>query len=224
MRKYDPEMLCPLCGEKKPQTNGKKWIAREHIPPQSLFVDGTSDFITVPSCEECNNGTSKYDLDFQHAIGIYTGSVSVNRWKKTLLSLNKDIIRKKKKHNILKNTSALLMRTNAGWWGHQLKVEKQPIEIVVKKIVKGLHWHFTGNVLPRDVNVTIKFLRQGEDLQKELQDILNQYGKIHSIGNDSFSTHYAIAEDHDHASMWKLTFDQQDCFFAIIDPKRTKEQ
>ena len=220
MRRYDPNMLCPLCGERVPHNNGRKWIAREHVPPKSLFVDGTPDLITVPSCNECNNLTSKDDLDFQHAIGIYTGSVSGSRWQKTLHSLNKNSIRKKKKLSILENASPLLTRTNAGWWGHQIKIEKRPIETVVKKIVKGLHWHFTGNVLPHDVNVIIKFLRQGEDLQKELQDILNQYGKIHSIGSSSFSAHYAIAEDHDHASMWKLTFDQQDCFFVIIRPQK----
>ena len=194
MKKFDPSILCPLCGIRTPQNDGKKWIAREHIPPKSLFIVGTPDLITVPSCYECNNLTSKHDLDFQHIIGLYTGRQSTPRWKKTLQSLNKNPIRQKKKQTILENFSPVLIQTKAGWWGHQLKVEKQPIDIVVKKIVKGL------------------------------QDILNQYGKIHSIGNGSFSTHYAIAEDHDHASMWKLTFDQQDCFFVIIDPKRTKEQ
>lgn len=224
MVKFDPDMLCPLCGKRKPLTNGRRWIAREHIPPKSLFVEGTSDLITVPSCGECNNRTSQHDLDFQHAIGIYTGKNSPERWQKTLRSLNKNPVRKKKKENILNNTSKVLTRTKAGWYGYKVKIEKKPVETVVKKIVKGLHWHVTGDVLPNDINVSITLLGQGENLNEELQGILNKYGNFLLTGNNSFCAHYAIAQDHNHASVWKLTFDGEDCFFVIIDPKRAKDK
>lgn len=219
MIKYDPEMLCPLCGDRKPKTNGKKWISREHVPPKSLFLDGTSDLITVPSCDECNNLTSKYDLDFKIALGLYIGNSSPEFWKSTLVSLNKSDIRKKKKQIILNETSKILHRTQAGWWGHRIKFDKKPIKIVVSKIVKGLHWHLSKEIIPSDAKVTIQFLQQGEKVKEEIQQILNQYGKL-LVKGSCFQTQYAITVDNKHASIWKLTFYGQDCFIAIIDPKR----
>ncbi len=221
--KFDPNLLCPLCCENPAVHNGRKWTHREHIPPRSLFISAPSNLITIPCCNECNEGTSKHDLDFKIFLGIREGHKKPEIWIDTLRTLNQSDIRKKKKQTIIDRTSKLVFQTREGWFGHMIPFKKYPITIVIKKIIRGLYWHLTHKYIPPTAEIAIKYLRQGEPVPPEIQKILNQYGQILSRGKD-FRVQYTIAKNHEFASMWKLSFYNEDCFIVIVasDLKKPK--
>ncbi len=218
MSKFDPDLICPLCGKNGVQHNGKRYIAREHVPPRSLFIEGTSDLITIPSCMECNNLTSHHDENFKISMGLYLGSFSPAFWQETRASLNKNEIRKAKRSHILENTSPLLTKSPIGLWGHRVLVERQPIDLVIRKIAKGLHWHFTNVVLSSEADVDIILFNQGQIIDPDTQKNFDQFGRKLTVANGAFQAHYALVPNEDHASLWKFSFYGVDCFIVGIKP------
>jgi hypothetical protein len=216
MNSFDPNLICPLCAKHQAQHDGKKYVAREHIPPSCIFIEGTSDLITVPSCKGCNNETSPLDLQFKIFMGLYLGRSAPSFWRDTLNSLNKTPQRKKMKQSIVERISPTLTKDDFGRFRHKLSMKKKYIDPVVTKIAKGLHWHVSGHCLPLDSKVTIKYLRQGESVKPEIQLLLNQHGHLIETGAGTFKAHYAITEDNNHSSIWKLIFYTADCFIVII--------
>ena len=72
---FNFNMLCPFCGVNIVQHNGKKYISKEHVPPESIFIDkmDASGLIKIPCCTHCNNGTSKYDEQFKYLLSMQLG-------------------------------------------------------------------------------------------------------------------------------------------------------
>lgn len=219
MNRFDINLICPLCGINGVQHNGRRYIAREHIPPRSLFIKGTSDLITIPSCQECNNLTSHHDEEFKISMGLYLGSSAPDFWQDIRQSLNKNEKRRRKRTHIIESMSTTLTKSPTGRWGHKVLVERDSIDLVVTKITKGLHWHFTKNILPSDIIPKIIFLNQGAMIHPETQQILNKYGQMLKVANGNFQAHHAFIPNEKHASLWKLSFYGVDCFLVGIKPK-----
>ena len=217
-RKFNPQLICPLCGINRPRHNGRRYISREHVPPKSLFLERTNNLITIPSCDKCNNGTSRHDEDFKIGMGIYLGSNMPDIWKETRHSLDKDEPRRKKRNSILEKTSPVLTCSSTGRWGHKITIDRTPIDAVVKKIVRGLHWYISGIVLPSKIDLTIIMLAQDRTIHPESQNILDKFGQKIITGNGAFQAHYALVPNEPHASLWKLTLYQIDCFMIRIKP------
>lgn len=212
---FDPNLICPLCGLDKAQHNGKKYIHREHIPPQNVFTAGSQNLITVPSCNTCNAGTSGLDEKFKVSMGIYLGHKAPELWAGTLKTLNHPP-KKNYKQTLLKSISPVLTPFRSSEWRHRLPIDTIPIKTAATKITRGLHWHITNEVVPSTAKISISFIKQEENCHPEVRDILNKHGKWLSTGNEAFQAQYGVAIDKKYASLWLLRFYNEDCFLTSI--------
>jgi hypothetical protein len=176
--KFDPNLICPFCGTNAVQHNGKRYISPEHVPPQSVFVDKNDKhgLITVPSCSSCNGGTSEQDERFKFQLSIQLG-VDTPQKKAFWDSCRESLHHKSSwRNNVIANTSPLLMPYGQGY-GHPVALDVHPMQTVIIKIIRGLHWKVTGEVLPPTVETSINILQQGYSLDGELLAMFNKFGK-----------------------------------------------
>lgn len=217
MTKFDPNLICPLCGLRKAENNGKYYNHKEHIPPKSIFTDNKSQRITVPSCKLCNAGTSALDEEFKYSMGVYLGYKSPELWASTIRTLHKN---KRLKKETFNNISSVPVLRN-GELSYVVKMPRESILAVVKKICRGLHWHITNEIVPHDLNPEIFLIKQDANVDPDVAELLGKFGKILSTGGGNFSAQYAIVENVKYASIWNLRFYGEDCFFAAFRPNKT---
>jgi len=216
--KFDSNLICPLCGINPAKHDGKKYVSREHIPPECIFIERTADLITVPSCHECNNGTSKYDIEFKIALGLHIGSRASAIWNFTRISLDKTEGRKKRRKEILDNTSENLTDNRFGILGHQYNFPSEPINTAIKKICKGLHWYISGHCLQSDCIVEVTFLANGQQTNERMSSIFKDYGSQLKTGKGAFKAEYMFPNDRTDISIWRLSFYEIPCFEVNISP------
>lgn len=211
-------MLCPLCAKNKAQHNGKKYISKEHIPPQSIFIKNKENLITVPSCNACNAGTSRLDEKFKATLGLYIGRQVPKLWQETLNTLNYRNNTSYKK-SVLEQISPIQIKFESFGWGHKAQIEAEPIKAVIKKIARGLHWHVTKEIVPSNNEITVYLLQQRQQAHPEIRSTLKQHGHTIITGGGDFQADYAIVTDRKYSSMWLFRFYNEDCFIAIIHPE-----
>lgn len=216
---FVPDLICPLCGIRQALQNEKKTrnTKREHTPPKCIFTsilaENFENLITVPACEECNHGTRDADALFKVDLGIYLGSFSP-LWYSTRDSLNKN---HKERNKILDNTSDSLEPYGQNNLGYRTSRSKKPFNTVIKKTIRGLHWHVTNEVLPHDAVLTINLIEQGKPILQDLKNIFDKYGQWIKRGNGAFEAQYAIATDCKFSSMWFLRFYDQDFCTVYVE-------
>jgi len=226
VEKFNSNLICPLCGKKTAQHNGKKYISCEDIPPKCVFIDRNDKrgLIKVPSCDGCNNKTSAQDEKFKYQLSLLLG-LDTDQKKQFWNSCRKTLKSKPVwREAVLKNTSSLLMPYGKGH-GHPVKMDVLPVRTVVTKIIRGLHWYLTGEIIPPDVKPSIRILEQGCSLDGNLLAMFNKFGKSIQKCENQFEAIYALAEDCKYGSAWLLRFYGQDCFLAFLrsskkEPKR----
>ncbi|MGH1375269.1 MAG: hypothetical protein ACRBCK_02880 [Alphaproteobacteria bacterium] len=224
--KFDPQLLCPLCGKRTVQVCKKKYISKEHIPPKSVLRN-CKEHIKVPACKECNQGTSSADEQFKYLLAMYLGvdEKSFGLWNSAIRTLNR---KKDVRAKIITNTSNILVPHHKGGYGYQVdigNVDKHHLKKfiqVCKKIVRGLHWYITYEVLPCDTEVIVKVLDQGDAVPDEWNEVLHKFGREIYKAEGNFIVRYAIVEDQENASLWVIRFYGQDLFWSIVKPTTEK--
>jgi hypothetical protein len=215
---FKPDLLCPLCGERPAENDGRRYINVEHIPPRGTFVERKDNhgLITVPSCDVCNAGTSTSDQEFQVYLSIHLGTDNDHTkslWKNALKTTRKN---KKLKRTINSNISSLLWRTSRGYL-HPVYIPSDVVERAMSKIIRGMHWYVTGEVLPKSKKVDGYYIQQGQNIPKELASLLREFGQSIARCNNQFQVVYAIVEDQPHSSLWLVCFYGQEFFWATIE-------
>lgn len=217
--KFNPDLICPFCADNTVEHNGEKYISREHVPPLCIFTGHNDDLITIPSCKECNNGTSKYDIELKFALGIHLGRTSQEFWQSTRESLKKDKpSRKKRQKEIIQSIPDEITDNGFGVVGHKIPFKSKPVNIVISKICKGLHWYVSNQLLPKNCKIDINFIHRGQKLDKNISQLFDKFGQILSTGNATFKATYALPIDEINASIWLLEFYGQPCFLVTIRP------
>jgi hypothetical protein len=217
-RPFDPKLLCPICGEKPVEHDGKKYIKVEHIPPRGLFVirEDRNGLITVPSCLACNAGTALLDQEFQVYLSIHlgTGNSYTNAlWNNALKTSRKN---QRLKRSVDKSISPTLVRTNAGYQ-HPVAIPADLVSRSMNKIVRGLHWWVTDEVLPKTVLVKGVYVQSGQQVPIEVADTLREFGKSVARCNNQFEAVYAIVEDRPFSSLWLICFYGQEYYWAVLE-------
>jgi hypothetical protein len=138
-------------------------MTQDHVPPKSFFPrPRLSDLITVPCCQQCNQGAGK-DEEFFLATFMFSeaGSTHAGKqlWAEKLdrtyqknLGLRKTIARALSHKQIWTPTGLYLGRRMT------IKIDHPRLERVVEKIVRGLYYREYGNPLPADTEVMTIFL------------------------------------------------------------------
>lgn len=190
--------ICVICGKNHATT-------KDHLPPQSMFPKPRpSDLITVPACAKCNNENSELDEVFKVLIGIQAGHgpegerLFLNQTSRTLthnLRLTKGIINAIREAEIV-TFEGLLVGT-----APVIPIDKS-YDIVIERIIRGLHWHHTGHILGDEVDIKVNLHRT---LTKQVYDMTHDW-ETGIVGGNQFIYKYFVADEAPMASVWVLEF------------------
>lgn len=155
--------ICVFCG--------RSASTMDHVPPEGIFPDPKPrDLITVPACNDCNEGSSKDDEYFRAIITTAEGN---NEFAAQLVNqkiiprfrrkpaLLKSIMRDAKKIDVYSEGGIYLGKYPA------IPCKPQRIQAVVEKIIRGLFWHETKMVLGTDYEVRRFLFNPNFDVQKK---------------------------------------------------------
>ena len=148
--------VCVLCGNNAATT-------KEHIPPQSLFIKAPNEYLLVPACSRCNQGTKLQD---EHLRQVMSGASHTEEG----LAVWRSKVRPKLK--AFPKTRAGLARNlvrgaiNVPGIGTApvpvLLVEASRLRVSIRKLVWGLHWFHSGKILPKDESLGLQPLNIAE--------------------------------------------------------------
>lgn len=190
--------VCVLCGREQAST-------KEHVPARGFFKTQRTDHLTVPSCESCNNGSSKDDELVRAFIAATSGTQAGLRiWKHVARSSMLTRLR----------SMASWRRVDEGAFGignaMVIEVPAEPVRRVGRKICAALYWLHTGAVLPAPdtTNVTIltaraRGARRGVADYEALQRRLAAGAYVDPTVIRTFSYRYRLEPDE---SCWFLKF------------------
>lgn len=178
---------------------------RDHLPPQSIFPKPRpSDLITVPACDYCNNKRSGLDEEFKVSIGIQAGHgeegerLFSNQTNRTLLHNRKlrEELSSTVKEIELHSPEGLFLGT-----AQAVLLKSESYDIVVDRIIRGLHWHHSGLILGDMVDIKVRWYRE---LSPNLYEKTKNW-PTGIIGNGQFIYKYLVSNK-DPISAWVLQF------------------
>jgi len=202
--------ICYLCG-----TPGE--LTKEHIVPLNLFpLSHGENLWTAPSHRSCNGRLAADEELFRVFVSGQAGDTATGSetWR-TLV--RKTVAKQPKMRAMFASTMRdVELRTQADIYIGKAKaafVERERIDHVVKKIVKGLYLRAEGTILT-DVYFTTKHNPRRDEMQIHLLR-----GASRGVLNPPvFRFWWRVAEDDDRASIWWLEFYERARFIVITMP------
>lgn len=185
---------CLYCGAREGST-------RDHVPPRNLFTKPLPDnLITVPACRSCNKG---FDLDDEYFRQVITLGVDPKRFP-IAISAIRNLGGPKKRGFLRKMLSDLSPEKQ---W---MNVERERVDRVTRRIIRGLFFHHTKLPLPQSAEVRVWFPCFGETLAVgdeflALTRILDRQTP-HSVGAGVFAYRYFVDSESPDYSLWRLCF------------------
>jgi hypothetical protein len=207
---------CTYCGEIRPLSKG-------HVPPRNLFPKPyPTNLITVPSCDECNSGSSKDDEYFRLMISVRG---DIDSHSEIPLIQEKIISSMSKRKQIgfgklFLASSRLIARTKPDG----LYIGVSPVVIVktsrmmsvASRIVKGLFYHERKVRLPSSYKATAFPIRYKDLSDPALSTLRALSSKV--IGKGVFSYKCQFLEDDPNESGWLMFFYEGAPFFGATVP------
>ncbi len=198
--------LCAYCGN--PATT------RDHLPSKNLFTPPLPDnLITVPACDQCNNGASDDDEVFRNQLSIMAGSFgesakAAERLQPTMRGIRRN---KAMAERIIRGAQLVERYTTSGLYlgyGYSVPVVPGVEKRVITRIVRGLYWHHLQRRLGADAQVTLIFI---DKRTPQWQEALYSFQPLHLrhevIGDgETFQYLYGWATDDPVFSVWFLIF------------------
>ncbi len=146
---------CVLCGI-RPATS------REHVPPESFFDSPyPANLITVPACDECNQGSQSDDAYFLAFLVSRDHAGTPDVLDRVRDRVYRGLRRPDRPGLQIRLLEAsTLVRRGVGTEHERLSVETRPegdrIMRVLRKQVRGLAYHLTEHILPRSTFVGVE--------------------------------------------------------------------
>ncbi len=191
--------ICAICGEREATT-------RDHVPPKAIFPrPRPNNLITVPACRECNNSASDYDDLFKVFLSMQAaGNNDIARRlfvEKTLRTLERNqsllerIREESRQLEIINENGQIETRTGVLW-------NSVAHDAVIERAIRGLYFHHSGNPLPRDVVLSVQWLRGVPEKILLNLHLLNEV----KIGKEQVIYKYLIAPQDPRYSLWLFEF------------------
>ena len=204
--------VCVLCGEREATT-------REHIPPQSLFIENPREYLVVPSCGECNHSTK---LDDEYLMQVMSGAAHVGQgrkvWKEKAAPKFKDF----PKTQAGLRSSTTLRKLDIDGRGEMIlpmmDLDVKRINTNIRKLVFGLYWFHSGNLLDTSTDIKIEYFNIVE-FQKYFEEIrLLALDEQIALGvyqeHDVMETFFYMAAISETSSLWYFSFFKQNVIIA----------
>jgi len=219
--------ICAYCGT-------LSYTTPDHIPPKNLFPKPWKNLISVPACKVCHANTSKDDEYFRLKIlmreDVLSNPGARIAWKVALRSLTKTEATGLRKKVVLDLTN-VEMRTQSGLYvgtrpGYNVDMNR--IRSVLQRIVRGLYFRETGNVLGLNTKVHLymddDFIELPSHTRDEIQPVILYLASLPpiTIGENIFLYRYHIAKKDSTVSAWGLSFYGKFPFLAMTGPSTPK--
>ena len=151
------QRTCAYCGF----VGTKKDLTRDHIPPKGVFHPSVRDeLITVPSCKLCHSGTAKDDDYFRTFLGLSEDVKNLPAGEKLSESVVRSLERPESDgyrryiHARLEK-KAFLSPGGIIYFVNVHRIDTPRVGRVLERIVRGLHYHTLGTVVPNTHNVIV---------------------------------------------------------------------
>jgi hypothetical protein len=222
--------MCVFCGIAVGST-------RDHIPPKTLFSSPRPpNLITVPSCHECNLGTSKDDMYFRDCLvfGQETSSpVAKAQIGESVLRSFRMPERKGYCQSFMNNVVNIDLVSNGGIYlgkANALKIREDRLVNIASKIVQGLFFHEYGAILPNSHSAIAMPLTKRVLAEPQCRDGIHETcnhlmtaTQRTTIGQGVFSYWHHRYEEDPYQSLWLLLFFERTAFLGMT-PNRDRLQ
>lgn len=212
------KQTCVFCSDREADT-------RDHVPGKQFFPGPSpANRITVPSCGECNAKLKPHEDYVRMLFSVGPASdtpLGYDVWKKTTEpSLAKDrglarLLARNIEPVDIRSPAGLFMGTKPG-----VRVNWDRVFLVVEKCVRGLYYHETETILPRDV----EFIRGGihEHNQDALKWVLDRTNPGTWKAPGVFQYKWNVYPETPGGSLWAMTFYNTHAFIAITDASESQ--
>lgn len=201
---------CAICGN-----FGK--VTREHVPPKSLFPRPQTNPIIVPTCAECNGGSSSVDQRFATLMKLNCPTLNddPDARKSVMQTLRKN---EKLHRQILDCLEPYPIYTESGIYtgdnGAVIKgISTEGFDKLIKKIVRCLYFHHAEDILPNDAKIelfhdNLLWEDTSENIEYRQEHLkINTLLDVGQINDpESFFYRWGICDDAPHNSLWNLHF------------------
>jgi hypothetical protein len=214
--------ICVLCGEREA-------ITGEHVPPKGLFRKLPNPYLTIPACKECNEG-STLDDEYLRQVMSATALVGEGRdvWTEKVVPKFQNRPGTQAGLRNAMTISEIETEQFGKFMAPQLMISEPRLRVSITKMVFGLHWFHTGNILPstrRPILALIDAARGPATIvSKEFQAVSqgNLMGVYDSPATREtfFYTYTALPL----ASKWFFFFYKQTAVIAVTYPSRRRRK
>ena len=185
---------------------------RDHVPPKLLLPKPwTSDLITVPACRPCNAGFQPLDEYFRATLGSRLGvdesDTGVDVVERLLRALDRPGGRAISDELQDSVTMKAVFSEDGMHLGEHpaLEIDSARIDAVLKRIVRGLYWHETRQVMPGRVELRADYVPgANKELAELLAPIIARAPSV-SIGS-AFRYQWRETSELRFFTAWLLTF------------------
>lgn len=206
--------------------------SEDHIPPRSLYVKGTTDLLTVPSCGDCRRKYSMEDEWFKTLMVTVASRMnpvakehflgSVGRALKRLVGLGPKIVRQTVNFDLLTQTGIF-----TGQQMPAINVEDEDwrrIQVVLIRIARGLNYRFSEWKERYDDHLYNVVDFESPDGKKILamEEIMSTVRKNKAITLGDGRVCKAIVVPFtgvENAHLWLFEFYERKRFFVLVTPK-----
>jgi hypothetical protein len=208
--------VCVICGIRPAETG-------EHIPPKGLFTERPQAYLVVPACKPCNEGTKLDDEYFRQVLSACSWTEEAHKvWKEKVASKFPQFPATQAGLRDSLDTMPVAIPNLGEIALRALRVKASRVDRVAEKMVRGLHWFHTGQILDADTEILVRFLNIA-DVQVVLDD--PDYHEVidkcmmgvyrHPDVIRTFFYNFALGPTN---SLWHLFFYRQNAMAVLTGP------
>jgi len=189
----------------------------DHVPPQGIFAPPRIGLIEVPACKQCNGGASTDD-EYLQRLSLAWGAERSRDAQFVGAAVQRAIERPEARglrRGFLRTLSPADLYVPAAtatgylWAGRSFRMEfdNARLERIIRKVVRGLHFHVTGRLLSIEYGVQVHPVGAapaGSPIRANEQHILDQPATV--IGDQAFTFRCSLCEQDGNLSLWRVSF------------------
>ena len=200
---------CIYCGK-----TGK--ITKDHVPPRAVFLGSVrGDLISVDACRRCNNSAAKDDEHFRNVVlnidDVLDHSDARCLFESKIERSIRNDAQRRYWRGFRDNIKEYEVRTEAGLFVGKVTATQYSahdidrVEAVIDRIVRGLYWHETGEILSSAASTRTTWPDDFASLAPELVQFLLTL-EVREIAKGAFSYRMHRFDYDSSCAVWLLVF------------------
>jgi hypothetical protein len=171
----------------------------DHVPPKLLLRRPyPPNLRTVPACQNCNRGFQKDDEYVRTVLSLDTKASDNSVAKANLPAVLRALKRPEsvgfRQHIAKRATPTRIVAWDGKPFAMQIDIERDRLNAVGRRLVRGLHFAETGAILPAKATLNVGFTMQMESTKEAAQHFVRVLRHCHS------ETHGEVGEGFSYAA------------------------